>query len=66
MVRRPPETPLVLEISKEGQITLNPDVYPEIVERSGGGFHVTELEDRLELLAKAMSGEPLVQLLVAH
>ncbi|MDB4408673.1 hypothetical protein N9165_01230 [Akkermansiaceae bacterium] len=56
----------MLEISKEGQITLNPDVYPEIVERSGGGFHVTELEDRLELLAKAMSGEPLVQLLVAH
>lgn len=61
-----PKTPLVLAISKEGKITLNPDVYPEIVEFSEGGSHLTLLEEQLDLLVGAMSEELLVQLRVTH
>lgn len=52
-----PKAPLVLKISKNGEIIMNPDVYPEIVERSGGGSHLRVLEDRINLLVEAMSGE---------
>jgi biopolymer transport protein ExbD len=58
--------PFVIVLAENGEVTVNPDIFPEIVAFAGGDRDLPELGERLDLIARSQGGDATVQLRIAR
>ncbi|MEJ6727555.1 MAG: biopolymer transporter ExbD [Akkermansiaceae bacterium] len=57
-------SPFVIQVAQDGEITVNPDIFPEVVASAGSGSDLNELKDRLRLIQYGHGNDVVVQLRV--
>ena len=56
--------PFVIQVARDGEISVNPDVFPEIVAFAGSDSELPELKERLRLAQYGHGNDVVVQLRV--
>jgi len=56
----------VIALAENGEVSVNPDIFPEIVAFPGGDRDLPKLAERLDLIARSQRGDTTVQLRIAR
>lgn len=58
--------PFVIVLAENGEVSVNPDIFPEIVALPGGDRGLPKLAERLDLIVRSQGEDAMVQLRIAR